>query len=261
MQAEHKNPSKSPWLFVLSPKIILSPKTLDYAFQRWMIHNIFMMVKPSNPVNRLSLKYIFRQSDFQINWFGNSLFSSPQISRKIKLWDKVYQCKFTKAYKGKREEKEWERIWDWKKNKQNCLSVRWMATICWSNKAAISTLSWYQGAQVMLKLTPLLCHEWETACLDVAVEPKVREKRDIVQAQRNRHVGLVLKRNLSKSLHLALSGQGEMLRCRKPTMWHFTLPKPGPMCEIWPVADRALSEIVGTVSVGSHSGPACCLHS
>lgn len=121
MQAEHKNPSKSPWLFVLSPKIILSPKTLDYAFQRWMIHNIFRMVKPSNPVNRLSLKYIFRQSDFQINWFGNSLFSSPQISRKIKLWDKVYQCKFTKAYKGKREEEEWERIWDWKKNKQPSL--------------------------------------------------------------------------------------------------------------------------------------------
>lgn len=33
------------------------------------------------------------------------------------------------------------------------------------------------------------------------------------------------------------------------------------MCEVWPVADRALLEIVGTVSVESHSGLACCLQS
>ena len=59
--------------------------------------------------------------------------------------------------------------------------------------------------------------------MDVAVEPKVREKRHILQAQRNRHTGLVLKRNLTESLHVALSSQGEMLHCGKPVVWHFVL--------------------------------------
>lgn len=60
---------------------------------------------------------------------------------------------------------------------------------------------------------------------------------------------------------MALLSQGEMLHCGKPAVWHFVLWKPVPTREIWPAADRSLSEIVGTVSVGSHSGPACCLDS
>ena len=52
-----------------------------------------------------------------------------------------------------------------------------------------------------------------------------------------------------------------MLHCGKPTARHFLLSERGSTCEIWPVVVRALPEIVGTVGVGSDSGPACCLHS
>ena len=84
----------------LSPKTILFPPNKKKMILK--VDDTFRTVKPSNTLDKLTLKYVFRQSDFQRNCFWKCSPFLPQSYPKIKLWDKVYQYKVSKGFQWKK---------------------------------------------------------------------------------------------------------------------------------------------------------------
>lgn len=118
-----------------------------------------------------------------------------------------------------------------------------MATTSWSNKAVISTPSWYHGTLLAVTSTldlPLTGDGLLGCCCRAKCQG---EDTYSASTEEQAHTVCLQKKSHSPSPG-TVRPEGDATLC-KPAVWHFILSNPVPTCEIWPVADEHCQKLWG----------------